>query len=85
MRLIDFGFRIEIDAEQEAILVLDEKIPRRVGLPAQLVDPSGYVHVEIGISIEQFAQHPQIIAQLPHVRANEDRLGMVFEQAFPLR
>ena len=65
---------VAILAEQDAVLVLYEKIVRRPWLPAEIVQHRGHVEIDVRIRIEQPACSRQIVRVPPEVRQDVLRL-----------
>ena len=65
---------IAVLPEQNAILVLDEELPRGARLAAEIVQDGADLGVEIRQAVEESAKPPEIVGLPPHVR--EDELGL---------
>src|SRR5882724_6700525 len=76
---------IDVFAHQHAILVLHQKIVRRIGLPPQLRQHRGDIHIHVGIRIEKFSQPLQVIPVKSQVRGDEIRPRMLGKQMIALR
>ena len=55
---IRLGRDRHVQAEQDPVLIADEEIAGRVGLPAQLVDAGRKVDDHVGMGVEQLARPP---------------------------
>src|ERR1700730_2813132 len=67
---------INVFAHQHAILILHQKIVRRIRLPAQLRQYRCNVHIHVRIRVKQFSQPFQIVSMKRQMSRNEIGLGM---------
>src|SRR3954471_6266731 len=79
-----FGRLVGVLAEHDAVLVLGEKLRRREGLAAELVEDRRHFEHDIGKRVQQMGGALEIVAIPGEVRGNEARLRMLGEHVVAL-
>src|SRR5882672_4457106 len=72
-----FVHLVNVFSHQHAVLILDEKIVRRIRLPPQLRQHCGNVHVYIRIGVKKFSEPLQVVPVKSEMRRDEIRLRML--------
>src|SRR5713101_8056643 len=75
-----FVHLVDVFAHQHAVLILDQKIVCRIGLPPQFRKHRGDIHIHIGILIKQLPQPLQVVSMKTKMRGDEIRLRMLCKQ-----
>src|SRR5579863_6359709 len=74
-----------VRAEQDAILILVEKLARCARLASELADARGNVDVQVGITIEALGDEGEILRVAAHVQSDELRVRVAFDHAIARR
>src|SRR5258708_3102317 len=75
--------RAHVGPEQNPVLISLQKLGGSSWLPAQLVAPSGEVHIQIRKPVKNLAQRRQVVTLIAEVAGNESRARLRVDQAIP--
>src|SRR6266481_3294807 len=76
---------VNVFSHQHAVLILDQKIVRRIGLPPQFRQHCGDIHIHVRQRIESFPQPFQVISVKPKMGGDEVCPRVLREQMIALR
>src|SRR5713101_2325833 len=75
---------INVFSHQHAVLILDQKIVCRIGLPAQLREHRGDINIHIRIGIKEFSQPLQVVSVKTQMCGDEISLRVLRKQMIAL-
>src|SRR5947207_3291998 len=68
-----------VDSKSNSILIFLKKLPGHARLAAKLPDASGHLHMHVRKAIHTFRHVGEIFGIIAHMKHNELRLGMAFQ------